>query len=332
VAKTGERAERVVPTTDGVPPKSMRTLPISAPPAVLVTLALIAVQVCFGANYVVGKIVVTNFPPLVWAGIRIAIATAVLFSVCFLSNRPRPTLDRSFLVPLIGFALMGTTLNQAAFLTGLKLTTSTNAAVLNTLIPIATLALVTIRGQEEANWRKGLGFVLALAGVLSIRRLEDVRFTDSTFIGDLLNVFNCLIYACFLSFSKKFVEKHDALWVTAFLFLYGTVGINLLAIPQWIRFVPPEMTASLWGACAFTIGIGTLSAYFLNFWALKYAKASHVALFIYLQPIIAAAIAYLAFSQTITLRVAISSALIFLGMVTALSGSYGRGRGREEKR
>jgi drug/metabolite transporter (DMT)-like permease len=319
-------AERVAPITDGVPPKSLRTLPMAAPAAGLVMAALIAVQFCFGANYVISKIVVTNFPPLVWAGMRIAIATVVLFSVCFASGRPRPKMEKSFLLPLVGFALMGTILNQASFLMGLKLTTSTNSAVLNTLIPITTLALVTIRGQEPLNWKKGLGFCLALAGVLSIRKFEDVRFTDATFIGDLLNMFNCVIYAFFLSYSKKFIEKHDALWVTAFLFLYGTVGINLIAIPSWLTYTPPVMTGQLWAACAFAVGIGTLAAYFLNFWALKYAKASQVALFIYLQPIIASAIAYLWFDQLITLRVAISSALIFMGMLTALSGSYGKAK------
>lgn len=316
--------ERVLSTTDGVPPNSARTLPMAAPSAALVTLALVAVQFCFGSNYVVTKLVVTNFPPLVWAGIRIAIATVILFAVCFASGRPRPRMERAFLLPLAGFALMGTILNQAAFLTGLRLTTATNSAVLNTLIPVATLALVTIRGQESGNWRKGLGFVLALAGVLSIRKLEDVRFSDATLVGDLLNVFNCLIYACFLSFSKKFIEKHDSLWVTAFLFLYGTIGINLLALPSWIAFAPPAMTGRLWAACAYAVGVGTLAAYFLNFWALKYAKASQVALFIYLQPIIASAIAYFFFGETVSTRVAVSSALIFSGMITALSGSYGR--------
>jgi len=292
------------------------------PAAMLVTLALLGVQFCFGTNYVVSKIVVTAFPPLVWAGIRIAIATVVLFAVCFASGRPRPKLDRSFLLPLIAFSLMGTILNQVSFLKGLSLTTATNSAVLNTLIPIATLALVTLRGQEDFNWKKGLGFFLALAGVLSIRKLEDVRFTDTTFIGDLLTVFNCLIYACFLSFSKKFIEKHDALWVTAFLFLYGTIGINLIALPSWLTFQPPVMTAPLWTACAYAVGVGTLAAYFLNFWALKYAKASQVALFIYLQPIIASVIAYVFFGEKVTPRVAVSSALIFSGMIVALAGSY----------
>jgi drug/metabolite transporter (DMT)-like permease len=292
------------------------------PAAGLVLLALIAVQFCFGANYVVSKVVVSHFPPLVWAGIRIFVATVVLFAVCFLSGRKRPALTKDYLVPMIGFALMGTVLNQAAFLTGLSLTTAANSAVLNTLIPVATLAIVTLRKQEPFNWQKGMGFVLALAGVLTVRKIEDVRFTDSTFVGDLLNIFNCIVYGCFLSYSKNFMSKHDALWTTAFLFLYGTIGINLLAIPQWISFVSPEMTTELWGASAFAILFGTLAAYFLNFWALKYANPSQVALFIYLQPIIATSVAYFWLGQGITLRVAIATMLIFSGMVVAISANY----------
>ncbi len=297
---------------------------VNPPSAFSVTAALIAVQLCFGVNYVVSKVVVSHFPPLVWAGIRIAIATVVLFAVCGFSSRPMPKLGREFLLPMVGLALLGTILNQASFLMGLSLTTATNSAVINTMIPIATLAIVTIRGQEELNAKKAIGFFLALVGVLTIRKFEDVRFTDMTFLGDLLNLLNCILYACFLSYSKKFLEKYDALWVTAFLFLYGTIGLNLLAIPQWLAFVPPAMTTSLWASTAFAVGFGTLAAYFLNFWALKHAKASQVALFIYIQPIVASAIAYLWFGEVITLRSAVASAFIFSGMVMALAGAHQR--------
>jgi len=292
------------------------------PSGLAVIAALVGVQLCFGSNYVVSKVVVSHFPPLVWAGIRIAISTVVMFAVCIASGRPRPKMNRDFLFPMIGLSLMGTILNQASFLVGLSMTTAANSAVLNTLIPVSTLAIVTLRGQEVFNWKKGVGFILALLGVLAIRKIEDIRFSDSTFVGDLLTVFNCVIYACFLSLSKKFLEKYDALWVTAFLFLYGTVGINLLAITSWQTFVPPEMDTHLMGMALFAIVFGTLAPYFLNFWALKHAKASQVALFIYLQPIIAAAVAYFWLGNTITMRVVVSSVLIFSGLLVALSGSY----------
>lgn len=291
-----------------------------APHAIWVILALVGVQACFGANYVISKVVVAEFPPLVWASFRIFVSTVVMWAICFSFRRPAPKPERGFLVPLIGLALMGTILNQVSFLVGLSLTTATNAAVLNTLIPVATLAIVTLRGQEKLTWGRGIGFTLAFAGVLAIRRIEDIRFSDATFVGDLLNIFNCILYGCFLSYGRPFMQKHDALWVTAYLFLYGTVGIGLIALPTWLEFSMPVMTTELFWSAVFAIVFGTLVPYFLNFWALKHAKSSQVALFIYLQPVIAAFIAWKWYDASVTDRTIISTALIFAGMVAALMG------------
>lgn len=285
---------------------------------ILVLLALLGVQLCFGANYVISKIVVANFPPLVWASLRMTIATIFMWAICLASGRKMPKLDREFLVPMIGLALMGTILNQASFLVGLSLTTSTNAAVLNTLIPIATLALVTLRGQEKLTWSRGIGFALAFGGVLAIRKFEDIRFTDQTFVGDLLNIFNCFLYACFLSFGKPFMEKYDSLWVTAWLFLYGTFGLGIIAIPHYLTFSWPAYSSELALSAVFAILFGTLTPYFLNFWALRHAKPSQVALFIYFQPIIAAFIAWEWYGEKITVRTVVSTLLIFSGLIFAL--------------
>lgn len=292
----------------------------AAPKAFWVILALIAVQVCFGANYVISKIVVTSFPPLVWASIRIIIATIVMWSFNLAFRRQSmPKLNRDFLLPLIGFALLGTILNQVTFLMGLKMTTSTNSAILNTMIPIATLAIVTMRGQENLTINRALGFALALTGVLSIRKIENFQLSDQTFVGDILTLSNCIFYGFFLSYSKKFMEKYDAVWTTAFLFLYGSIGITLISIPSWSGFTMPEMTPDLTRASIFAVIFGTLVPYFLNFWALRYAKSSQVALFIYVQPIVASFIAWEWFGEVISPRTVFSSLLIFFGMLFALS-------------
>lgn len=293
-------------------------LPKKPPSPLLVLFALLTVQALFGANYVISKIVVKEFPPLVWASIRIFIATVVMFLICILSRRPMPKLQRSYLVPMIGFALLGTVLNQASFLTGLRYTSATNAAVLNTLIPIVTLVLVTFRGQEKLTIFRGIGFALAFSGVLTIMKVETLRFSDQTLIGDLLNVFNCFCYATFLTFSKRFLEKHDPLWTTAFLFLYGTIGITLLSIPQWVEFQFPALFPELAWSAAYAILMGTLATYFLNFWALRHARSSQVALFIYAQPVVAALIAWKWYDQEITLRTGLATSMIFFGMIFAL--------------
>jgi len=285
----------------------------------LVLFALITVQVLFGMNYVISKVVVGAFPPLVWASIRIIISSFVMLSAVLASGRPHPKGGWSYFGPLIPFALLATIINQASFLVGLKYTTSTNSAILTTLMPVVTLLLVTLRGQEPATLKKATGFFFALAGVLIVRKVENFSLSDKTLYGDLLTILNALCYGVFLSFSKKFFEKHDALWTTTWLFIYGSVGLTLLAVPDYLHFQPPAMDSKLWAACAFAVVGATLMPYFLNFWALRYAKSSHVALFIYIQPVIASLIAWGWMGEEITVRTILASGLIFFGVVLAMS-------------
>jgi drug/metabolite transporter (DMT)-like permease len=289
-----------------------------------VTGALILIQVLFGVNYAVSKGIVGLFPPLVWASLRIAIATLAILGVTLALKRPHPRAGAKFFVPLIGLALLGTILNQSAFLVGLKYTTATNSAVLNSLIPVFTLLVVTVRGQERLTGKRALGFGLALLGVFVLRRVENMSWSDETWIGDLLTMFNCLSYALFLSLGRTFTQTYDRLWTTTWLFAYGTVGITLLALPDWLNFTFPKIEPAMWGSLAFSVFGATLLTYFLNIWTLARAKSSQVAVYIYLQPVVGAAFAWFWLSEVPTVRTVVSSSLIFLGMLLALEGNAPR--------
>ena len=297
----------------------MKRLSLPKPPSQAVVIgALVLIQVLFGMNYAISKVIVGQFPPLVWASVRIIIAAAVMLAATLAMKRPHPPFEKKFFVPLIGLALLGTIINQAAFLVGLKYTTATNSAILNSLIPVFTLLLVTLRGIEPLTPKRILGFVLALTGVLVIRRIENLRMGDETAFGDMLTILNCFSYACFLSFGKRFAENHDRMWMTTWLFIYGAIGITLLSLPDWKGLVLPEFTPSMMGAMLFSILGATLTTYFLNVWTLSYVKSSQVAIFIYLQPVVGALFAWFWLSEIPTSRTFISSGLIFLGMLLAL--------------
>ena len=249
----------------------------------LVLAALLTVQVLFGINYVVTKVVVGVFPPLLWASFRIIISSIFMLSVAFMSGHEHPKDGKKFFGPLVIFALLGIIINQASFLVGLRYTTATNSAVLNTLIPVFTLLLVTLRGQEKLTAKRLVGFLCALTGVLIIRKLEDIFFSNNTWIGDLLTVLNCLSYSFFLSYGKKFLEQHDRFWTTFWLFAYGSVGLTCLGAHDWMTFTWPVISPQLLACMAFAVVGGTLMTYFLNFWALAHAKSSSVAL-VHLRP------------------------------------------------
>ncbi len=187
------------------------------------------------------------------------------------------------------------------------------------MIPVFTLLIVTIRGQEPLTKLRVAGFILSFSGVLVLRHVEEISLSDRTLIGDLLTILNCLSFALFLSYSKTFLETHDRVWTTAWLFVYGSIGFGLVSLPDWMTFRMPELTPLLVGAMAFGIIGGTLLTYFLNVWALTYARSSSVALFVYLQPVVASALAWAWMGETVTLRTFLYSLIIFCGLLLALS-------------
>jgi drug/metabolite transporter (DMT)-like permease len=281
--------------------------------------ALITVQILFGINYVVSKVIVGTFPPLIWASFRILVSAVAMFAIATASGRKRPILNREFILPLFLFSLLGVMINQGSFLIGLKYTTATNSAILNTLIPVFTLLMVTLTGKEPFTLKRVCGFLSALAGVLIIRKVESFTVSDTTLIGDALTILNCFSYAIFLTISKKHLEKYDPMWTTTWMFIFGSVGFTLASIPSWSEFHMPTLTPQLIGGMAFSILGSTLLAYLLNIWALARTHSSSVALFIYLQPVVASLLAWFSFGEMITLRTFLASLLIFSGMLLSMA-------------
>ncbi len=301
-----------------MPQIANRTTDQSPAPLTIYT-ALILIQILFGINYVVSQVILQAFPPLVWAGLRIIVAAGVMLTVAMIWRpQSRPKLNSDILKPLFIYTLLGTIINQTAFLKGLQYTTSTNSAILNTLIPVFTLLFVTFRGIEPLTFKRGIGFLLAFSGVLVMRKIEDFSLGDKTLQGDLLTILNCVSYGLFLSYSREFLKKYDRLWLTAYMFMFGSIGINLMAWPEWISLQWPMITGTLGGAMTFSIVGGTLITYFLNNWTLAYSTSSSVAIFIYLQPIVAASLAWFWFGQVVTLRILVASLIILVGVLLVL--------------
>ncbi|MBI2712445.1 MAG: DMT family transporter [Bdellovibrio sp.] len=239
-------------------------------------------------------------------------------AISTLLRRPRPKLSANFFFHVIPYSLLGVVINQASFLEGLRYTTPTNSSILNTLIPVLTLAFVTIAGKEKASLKRMVGFLLALAGVLVLRNVEDFSLSNQTLLGDSLTLLNCVSYAIFLTVSKKFISSHDTLWVTTWMFTFGSIGLTLMSIPAWSDFQMPELTIGMIACMIYSILGATLLAYLLNNWALVRVHSSLVALFIYVQPVVTSIITWTWFNEAPTPRSVVASVLIFAGMILSL--------------
>lgn len=285
----------------------------------LVVPALLFVQVLFGINYVTSKMIMNQIPVLVWASIRIVLAAAIMVLVALtLRKNSRPVFKGNYLKSIVVFAIFGVILNQTAFLFGLAHTTATNSSILNSLIPVFTLLFATVLGKEKLTIHKVFGFLFAMSGVLVLRRIENFSLHDSTLFGDALTVFNSLCFSYFLVKSKNFMETQDRVWATAAIFVVGALGVGLVSIPSWVGFEWPSLSLELVLCMTYGILAATVVTYFLNNWTLAHTQSSNVALYIYLQPAIAAFLGWLLLDEVVTFREVAATGLIFVGVLLGL--------------
>src|SRR5256714_1685498 len=99
-----------------------------SPSALRVHAALTTVAVLFSANYIISKLAMRAFHPLVFAYLRV-VGSAMVLNLVIHERDPAP-LTRRDRWEIVGFATLAIVINQTFFLTGLSLTNAHIAAIL----------------------------------------------------------------------------------------------------------------------------------------------------------------------------------------------------------
>jgi drug/metabolite transporter (DMT)-like permease len=229
-------------------------------------------------------------------------------------------IERGDVARLALFSLFGVVLNQVCFTEGLARTTPAHSALINTTIPIATVLFAVLLRQERLRRSAAAGIALAMSGVLVLLRVDDLELRAEWFVGDLLTQANAASFAFFLVISKATIRRVGPLAATAGVLSWGSFGIALYGGPAVARIDLAALTPAIWAIAVFIVLFPTVLAYFLNYWALARVESSHVALFVYLQPILASVLSVIWLGEEITVRLVVSSALVFLGVLFATRG------------
>jgi drug/metabolite transporter (DMT)-like permease len=282
--------------------------------------ALAGAQVGFALFPILGKLVLTAIPPLLFSAFRAASAAALLEGI----RRAQKTPERIHAadVPrMVLYGLLGVSFNQILFIKGLALTTAINTTVLTATIPVFTLASAVLLGRERMSARAAAGIALAAVGALALLNAQRFDWGSSMFRGDLLLLANCVSYSLYLVLSRPVLARYHFVTFTAAVFRYGAVLIVLLAISELLRFEPGSVPAFAWACLGGVILLCTVVPYLLNSWALARTHASRVAFYVFLQPLISTLLAILVLGEALTAKTVWAAVLILGGLaVTVVRG------------
>ncbi len=276
--------------------------------------ALFIVALIYGSNYSIAKEVMPAYVgPFGLIVIRV-VSAALFFGIFSRLVVKEKIVGWPDNLRVILCGITGIAINQLSFFSGLNLTAPINAALLMVIVPVIVLLFSAILLKEHVGWRKVLGIVVACTGAFLLIYTSHSESAAGNIRGDLLIVLNATAYGLYLVLVKPLMQKYNAITIVSRAFAVGAVvvvpfGWNQLLEPDYSYF--PD---AIWAAILFMVFGVTIIAYLFNTWALRYANASLVGAYIYLQPVLAILIAVSFGKDVFTWQKGLYALVIFAGV------------------
>ena len=275
----------------------------------------------WSGNMVVGRAIRADVPPFSLAFWRWCIAFALTLPIALPYLREQwPILKRNWR-PVVVLGLLGVGgYNTFAYI-ALQYTAATNASLLNSFIPVATIALSWLFLKKPMSRLEGLGVLISLAGVTAIVARGDLATLAALTInlGDvwmLLAVFVWAFYTIGLHWRPAGV--HPMLMLAAF----TLVGLMALAPAYAWEIAQGRVIQTTPAALAGIAYTGTLPGFlgyiFYNR-AVGEVGASRASLFIHLMPVFGTALSAIFLAEVPQIYHFVGISLIFAGIYLTTS-------------
>lgn len=275
-------------------------------------LTLLVVQLLFGLFPVAAKKVFEEMDPLPVLGMRLAGATFFLLALHLVLVRNPIPITKEW-KPVLLLSMLGVVVNMGLFLVGLQYTSAVNAVLVITTIPVFTYGIAVLLGRETLGPLRATGILVALAGVVYLVGTSYQASARSA-LGDLMVMMNCLSYSAFLVLARPMTQKYDALSLTTWMFLVG----SLVFLPIGLYYgLLGQLGSASNGTLAWMLYIivgASVLTYVLSTRVLRHVPASTVAIFTYVQPIFTAVAAYFILDAHLEWRILPAAALVFVGV------------------
>ncbi len=276
-------------------------------------LGMLVVALIWGLNFSVTKGVFPRFPPLAFTAVRFAIASLLLWPLVR-GLRDDPPLPRDVLRRLIVLGVVGNTLYQLGFISGLERTTASNSALILASMPCIVGLMAAGLGLEPLRPRVFGGVLVATAGVVLVVAARGEGFGGGSLAGDLLTFGAVFCWAGY-TLGLRTVDSVPALRVTAVTTVAGAPGLILAGVPQLMEMDWSAVGLEGWGALAYATILSLLVAYLIWNRSVQTVGPSRTVVYMCLTPLFAVIGAALLLGERPRPLQAVGAVLIIAGVV-----------------
>jgi drug/metabolite transporter (DMT)-like permease len=280
-------------------------------------LMLLATVTLWALNFTVSKYILDKgFHPLAYSSVRYAAAALIFAAITFAFEGTLRLARKDVL--LAAFATLVLLSNQLCFIYALRFTTATTTALLFGTLPIFTALLARGTGIERQSFRFWFAALMSFGGVALVAVGSGGRLSTDL-KGDILAVGGAATWAAYSVTIAPLTRRYSPFRLSSVFLLAVTVPLFAIGAPQ-IAHQNWSFGALVWVGFAFAVLGPLVVTNFLWFTAIGRVGPSRASIFANLQPFLAAIVALIVLSESITsLQVAGGLALAG-GIVLAPSG------------
>ncbi|HEY8315170.1 MAG TPA: DMT family transporter [Candidatus Baltobacteraceae bacterium] len=286
---------------------------------ILTYLGLLYAVSAWALNSVILKHALIDFDPLALTGLRFLAMTPLALALAKLRGE-RLAINRRDLPLLIACAACGYGVYQYLWIVGLAHTTAFASALLLSLTPILTLAIVAVAGHERVHAGRWFGAALAIAGVAVFEGVFSGQARVG--LGDTLTFAAALVFAFYNVLSAKLLGRYSPVSLLAVTMCIGTIMILPGAVPALLHQNFTRVTPADWGAFAYAVLFPILLTYPVWSYGISQLGAGRTSLFQFLLPILAGVFSVVILGTHIAVYQILGIAVCIAGM--ALSQLLGR--------
>lgn len=274
--------------------------------------ALAIVYLVWGSSFIATKVMVTDAPPLVTAGLRFTLAGVLLGAFAAWRHGP-PVLTRTELRHLLLMAFLAVLVSNACHVIAMRSVQSNTAALLNAS-PALWIAWLGTFGphRRPLTAAQQAGLLVGLAGVLMILAPSG-GFRAAGFGWQLLILLGCLSWSLGTIYHRNAAASNPPLMFVALQMLAGGLGLLGFAgiVGQPFDF---DWTPRAFAAFLFLTLASSCLAYSAYAWLTLHATPVVVGSYGYVCPAVAAVMGWLVLGETLSWIQVLGMAVILAGI------------------
>lgn len=281
-------------------------------------LALVTAHVIWGATAPFYKLILQSIPPFTFMFLRFAVASIILAPFAI----PRVHRIRNLFYPEIIFSsFFGIFLVNAMFDMGLTRAPSINLSIIAASAPIITSFLAVKFLHTKLKPKVLMGSLVSFFGVLIVIAapfiLSGGRIATGQMHGNLLFILGTVALVIGIIMQTDVVKKTDVVAMTFIGLIIATIfyfpfSVNELHTGRTAILNATVIIGILWGGLVSLVG-----GYLLCFYGVSRLRGTEATLFIYIDPVATAIVAFILLGERPTLPFIVGSFLIFAGIYIA---------------